>query len=183
MSRLLGFDFEVKRAGSAAEYSALRFRLETHEARTAGGDADCGWIEVPVDATGGIDQANTAAGEAVAVVLDHELVAGPVSRPDHRLQRNDPSVVERLDVECRFCRDGFVGVVRRDDADADDGGPGGRRWQLRRGDDDVDDFERAAEQRDVAPLDVHPVGDEPTRHDGVALGRVTEVLHRQLQRE
>ena len=57
-----------------------------------------------------------------------------------------------------------------------DGSLGGR-------DVDVDDIECTAEQRDVAPLDGHPVGGEPTRHDRVALGRVPEVLHRQLQRE
>ena len=126
MAGLLGSDFEVEGAGSAAKHAALGSRPEAHKAGTAGGDTHGGRIEAPIDATCGIDQTNPAAGEAVAVVLHHELVAGSVSRPDHRLQRNDSSMVERSNVKCCLGDDALIGFVRRDGANADDCRPGGR---------------------------------------------------------
>jgi hypothetical protein len=163
--------------------TALRSCLETHEAGRPRCDADRRRVEVTVDTIGRVDQVQAAAGDGVAVVLDHELVGRAVAGALDGLQRDDPAVVERHDRDRGLGDHRVVGVGEWDDPDRDRRRPGGRGRQPGRADLDLEDLLGPSEQGDVAARDTGPAGGEAGGHDGERLGGVAEVVDRQRQRQ
>ena len=93
--RLGRLNVEIELAFGSSEESALSGQLEPNKVGCSGGDTDGRRIEGPIDTLAGVNQVQSAVGEAVAVVLDHELVQCPASSTLQRLQHDDPTVVER----------------------------------------------------------------------------------------